>query len=79
MLRIWEAETYNAVAHSWKWIFFYWIFRGSKDQGWIQLMLDVATSSMESQMSVIFAQLFTNPSLHRRNQELIKELNTTPP
>ncbi|WZZ72977.1 hypothetical protein YC2023_084347 [Brassica napus] len=38
---------------------------GSKDQGWIQLMLDVATSSMESQMSAIFAQLFTNSSFHR--------------
>ncbi|KAF2532236.1 hypothetical protein F2Q70_00031242 [Brassica cretica] len=74
-----NQRTYDAVANSWEWIFFYWILRGSKDQGWIQLMLDVATSSMESQMSVIFAQLFSNSSFHRRNQELIKELNTTPP
>ncbi|KAG5404332.1 hypothetical protein IGI04_010451 [Brassica rapa subsp. trilocularis] len=42
-------------------------------------MLDVTTPSMESQMSLDFAQIFTNSSLYRRNQELIKELSTPPP
>ncbi|KAL0896904.1 hypothetical protein Bca101_080865 [Brassica carinata] len=42
-------------------------------------MLDVTTPSMESQMGLDFAQLFTNSSLYRRNQELIKELSTPPP
>ncbi|CAF2122931.1 unnamed protein product [Brassica rapa] len=42
-------------------------------------MLDVTTPSMESQMSLDFAQIFTNSSLYGRNQELIKELSTPPP
>ncbi|KAL0731120.1 hypothetical protein Bca4012_027214 [Brassica carinata] len=42
-------------------------------------MLDVTTLSMESQMSVHFTQLFTNSSIYRRNQELIKELIAPPP
>ncbi|KAL1224342.1 ABC transporter G family member 34 [Cardamine amara subsp. amara] len=42
-------------------------------------MLDVTTPSMESQISLDFAQIFTNSSLYRRNQELIKELSTPPP
>ncbi|KAL0785746.1 hypothetical protein Bca101_001992 [Brassica carinata] len=42
-------------------------------------MLDVTTPSMESQMSLDFAQIFTNSSLYPRNQELIKELSTPPP
>ncbi|XP_009141587.1 ABC transporter G family member 39 [Brassica rapa] len=42
-------------------------------------MLDVTTPSMESQMSLDFAQLFANSSLYRRNQELIKQLSTPPP
>ncbi|XP_019101287.1 PREDICTED: ABC transporter G family member 34-like [Camelina sativa] len=42
-------------------------------------MLDVSTPSMESQMSVDFAQIFANSSINQRNQELIKELSTPPP
>ncbi|KAG7658681.1 ABC-transporter N-terminal domain [Arabidopsis suecica] len=42
-------------------------------------MLDVTTPSMESQMSLDFAQIFANSSLYRRNQELIKDLSTPPP
>ncbi|CAF1930154.1 unnamed protein product [Brassica oleracea] len=42
-------------------------------------MLDVTTPSMESQMSVDFAQLFTNSSLYRRNHDFIKKLSIPPP
>ncbi|KAL0661014.1 hypothetical protein Bca4012_097851 [Brassica carinata] len=42
-------------------------------------MLDVTTPSMESQVSVDFAQLFTNSSLYRSNQEFIKKLSIPPP
>ncbi|KAJ4889359.1 ABC transporter G family member 34 [Raphanus sativus] len=42
-------------------------------------MLDITTPSMESQMCVGFAQLFTNSSIHRRDQKLIKELSTPAP
>ncbi|CDY43870.1 BnaC09g33730D [Brassica napus] len=42
-------------------------------------MLDVTTPSMESQMSVDFAQLFTNSSLYQSNQNFIKKLSIPPP
>ncbi|CAF2079054.1 unnamed protein product [Brassica napus] len=42
-------------------------------------MLDVTTPSMESQVSVDFAQLFTNSSLYRSNQDFIKKLSIPPP
>ncbi|KAF3499539.1 hypothetical protein F2Q69_00044051 [Brassica cretica] len=42
-------------------------------------MFDVTTPSMESQMSVDFAQLFTNSSLYRSNQDFIKKLSIPPP
>ncbi|CAH2059084.1 unnamed protein product [Thlaspi arvense] len=42
-------------------------------------MLDVTTPSMESQLKMDFAKIFTNSSLSRRNQEVIKELSTPPP
>ncbi|CAH8257288.1 unnamed protein product [Arabidopsis lyrata] len=42
-------------------------------------MLDVTTPSIESQMSLDFAQIFANSSLYQRNQELITELSTPPP
>ncbi|KAG2314079.1 hypothetical protein Bca52824_017201 [Brassica carinata] len=49
---------------------------GYNPAAWV---LDVTTLSMESQMSAHFAQLFTNSSIYRRIQELIKELNAPPP
>nr|VDC71523.1 unnamed protein product [Brassica rapa] len=42
-------------------------------------MLDVTTPSMESQMSVDFAKLFTNSSFYRRNHDFIKKLSIPPP
>nr|XP_043631485.1 pleiotropic drug resistance protein 2-like isoform X2 [Erigeron canadensis] len=42
-------------------------------------MLDVSSSAVESQLGVDFADIYTNSSLYKRNQELIKELSTPAP
>ncbi|KAF6166044.1 hypothetical protein GIB67_012941 [Kingdonia uniflora] len=39
-------------------------------------MLEVSAASVEAQLDIDFAELYSNSSLYRRNQELIKELNT---
>ncbi|CAM8980801.1 unnamed protein product [Rhodiola kirilowii] len=39
-------------------------------------MLDVSSPSVEAQLDVDFAEIYTNSSLYKRNQELIKELST---
>ncbi|OIT22805.1 pleiotropic drug resistance protein 2 [Nicotiana attenuata] len=39
-------------------------------------MLDVSSSSMETQLVVDFAEVYTNSNLYQRNQLLIKELST---
>eukprot|EP00257_Ricinus_communis_P023765 XP_015583835.1 ABC transporter G family member 39 isoform X3 [Ricinus communis] len=41
-------------------------------------MLDISTSSMETQLNVDFAEIYVNSSLYQRNQELIKELSIPP-
>ncbi|KAL8501204.1 hypothetical protein ACS0TY_020672 [Phlomoides rotata] len=38
-------------------------------------MLDVTSSSVESQLDVDFAEIYANSALYRENQELIKELS----
>ncbi|KAL0646897.1 hypothetical protein Bca4012_045188 [Brassica carinata] len=53
------------------------LIQGSKIKA--MWMLDVTTPSMESQMSVDFAQLFTNFSFYRNNQDFIKKLSIPPP
>ncbi|KAF8009460.1 hypothetical protein BT93_J0450 [Corymbia citriodora subsp. variegata] len=42
-------------------------------------MLDVSATSVEAQLDVDFAEIYANSDLYRRNQELIKELNTPQP
>lgn len=39
-------------------------------------MLDVSSSAVEDQLSVDFAEIYSNSDLYRRNQELINELST---
>ncbi|XP_030453705.1 pleiotropic drug resistance protein 2-like [Syzygium oleosum] len=39
-------------------------------------MLDVTATSVEAQLDVDFAEIYANSDLYRRNQELIKELDT---
>ncbi|XP_050231244.1 ABC transporter G family member 39-like [Mercurialis annua] len=41
-------------------------------------MLDISTTSFETQQNVDFADIFANSNLYKRNQELIKELSTPP-
>ncbi|WZZ63978.1 hypothetical protein YC2023_075348 [Brassica napus] len=53
------------------------LIQGSKIKA--MWMLDVTTPSMESQVSVDFAQLFTKSSLYRSNQDFIKKLSIPPP
>ncbi|KAI6669860.1 hypothetical protein NL676_004745 [Syzygium grande] len=42
-------------------------------------MLDVTATSVEAQLDVDFAEIYANSDLYRRNQELIKELDTPQP
>ncbi|GFZ17803.1 pleiotropic drug resistance 6 [Actinidia rufa] len=42
-------------------------------------MLEVSTTAVEAQLDVDFAEIYANSDLYRRNQELIKELNTPAP
>ncbi|XWS59522.1 hypothetical protein CRYUN_Cryun08bG0129100 [Craigia yunnanensis] len=42
-------------------------------------MLEVSAPPIEAQLDVDFADIYSNSSLHRRNQELIKELSTPAP
>ncbi|KAL8505058.1 hypothetical protein ACS0TY_016317 [Phlomoides rotata] len=42
-------------------------------------MLDISTSTAESQLGVDFADIYANSPLYQRNQELIEELSTPPP
>ncbi|XP_062082926.1 pleiotropic drug resistance protein 2-like [Humulus lupulus] len=42
-------------------------------------MLDVTSTTAETQLNVDFAELYANSNLYRRNQELIKELSTPQP
>ncbi|XVE61525.1 hypothetical protein DITRI_Ditri06bG0047300 [Diplodiscus trichospermus] len=42
-------------------------------------MLEVSAPPVEAQLGVDFADIYANSSLYRRNQELIKELNTPAP
>ncbi|KAJ9184443.1 hypothetical protein P3X46_004169 [Hevea brasiliensis] len=42
-------------------------------------MLDISTSSIETQLNVDFAEIYVNSSLYQRNQDLIKELSTPVP
>ncbi|KAI6669859.1 hypothetical protein NL676_004744 [Syzygium grande] len=42
-------------------------------------MLDVTAASVEAQLDVDFAEIYANSDLYRRNQELIKELDTPQP
>ncbi|KAL3718273.1 hypothetical protein ACJRO7_003417 [Eucalyptus globulus] len=42
-------------------------------------MLDVSATSVEAQLDVDFAEIYANSDLYRRNQELIKELNSPQP
>ncbi|PIN25403.1 Pleiotropic drug resistance proteins (PDR1-15), ABC superfamily [Handroanthus impetiginosus] len=42
-------------------------------------MLEVTSSAVEAQLDVDFAEIYANSALHRRNQELIKELSAPAP
>ncbi|ESW34861.1 hypothetical protein PHAVU_001G187700 [Phaseolus vulgaris] len=42
-------------------------------------MLQITTPSVEAQLGIDFAEIYANSTLHRRNQELIKELSSPPP
>ncbi|XP_027349250.1 ABC transporter G family member 34-like [Abrus precatorius] len=42
-------------------------------------MLDISTPSMEAQLGIDFAEIYTDSTLYQRNQELIKELSTPQP
>ncbi|GAB4856416.1 ABC transporter G member 39 [Ancistrocladus abbreviatus] len=42
-------------------------------------MLDITTPQVESQLGVDFAELYSNSSLYRRNQELIVEMSSPAP
>ncbi|KAM6595315.1 hypothetical protein CsatA_005839 [Cannabis sativa] len=42
-------------------------------------MLDVTSTTAETQLNVDFAELYANSNLYRRNQRLIKELSTPQP
>lgn len=42
-------------------------------------MLEISTPSMEAQLKVDFADIYTHSSLFKKNQELIQELSTPPP
>ncbi|KAG8647080.1 pleiotropic drug resistance protein 2 isoform X1 [Manihot esculenta] len=42
-------------------------------------MLDITTSSMETQLNVDFAEIYINSPLYQRNQDLIRELSTPAP
>ncbi|KAG8647082.1 hypothetical protein MANES_09G058632v8 [Manihot esculenta] len=42
-------------------------------------MLDISTSSMETQLNVDFAEIYINSALYQRNQDLIRELSTPAP
>ncbi|XAR60103.1 Iron-chelate-transporting ATPase [Bertholletia excelsa] len=42
-------------------------------------MLEVSSSAVEAQLNIDFADIYANSDLYRRNQELIKELNTPTP
>ncbi|KAF3455333.1 hypothetical protein FNV43_RR05781 [Rhamnella rubrinervis] len=39
-------------------------------------MLDISSTAVEGQLGVDFAEIYANSDLHRRNQDLIKELST---
>ncbi|KAL7108005.1 hypothetical protein ACP275_06G088600 [Erythranthe tilingii] len=42
-------------------------------------MLDVTTPAIEAQLNVDFAEIYTNSELHKRNEELIKQLSVPAP
>ncbi|KAI4352600.1 hypothetical protein L6164_006836 [Bauhinia variegata] len=42
-------------------------------------MLEISSPAVESQLGVDFAELYANSALYQKNQELIKDLSTSPP